>query len=198
MLEGLRGVAATAAVSRVRGVLNGTTNYVLDRLAHGDSLAAAIHAAQDLGFAEADPTADLGGHDAASKLSLLARFALGMPLDLPHIDIEGIGGIDADWVRREHRAGRSVRLVASLDVAGAACKGQVAPQSLERSDYLEGARAEENRLEVHCRNGSIHRFSGKGAGRWPTTTAVLADLLDVESGLCGRVTGNARPSRQRA
>jgi homoserine dehydrogenase len=179
MLEAVTRAAAGGAVHGVRGVLNGTCNFVLDRLAAGCSLAAAVGEAQAAGFAEADPAQDLDGRDAAWKLRVLARAALGVELAAADVDCRGIAGLPADAVAAARAGGRTVRLVAECRRLDGRVVARVRPVSLPCRHFLAGARGEENRLVVEVAGGPPLRLSGRGAGRWPTSEAVFADLLDL-------------------
>ena len=174
VLEMLRGLAGRASPVTVRGVLNGTCNYVLDRHAQGIEWREAVAEAQALGFAEPDPSADLSGLDAEFKLRLCAAASFGR---LPDAAVRrGIAHL-ADAEGPEDVG--SLRLVASLSRDGDRLLARVRPESLGPSDCLAGARGEENRVEITLADGTILRLSGKGAGRWPTTVAVLGDLWEV-------------------
>lgn len=179
MLERLATIAQRHRVRGIRGVINGTSNYVLERMGTGIHCDVAVREAQDRGFAETDPTADLNGLDAAFKLSLLARAGLGRDVDPLAIERRGIDTLDSRWVHAQRRIGRCVRLVAELEIDAGAHRARIAPQALDPSDYLAGASGEENRLEVLLDDGPQLRLAGKGAGRWPTTTSVLADVFDA-------------------
>ncbi len=158
---------------RVRGVVNGTCNYVLDRLADGLDLAGAIAEAQLAGYAEPDPTYDVAGHDAAHKLRLIVARITGRVPDA--VDVQGLDEHTAEAQRDAIAAGRRVKLVASWDGTAA----RVGLESLPADDPLATARAEQNAVEFVLADGSVRRVAGRGAGRAPTTTAVVADLLDV-------------------
>jgi homoserine dehydrogenase len=157
-------------IEAIRGVVNGTSNFILDQLATGQSLDDAVCEAQAQGFAEADPSADVDGIDAARKIEILARLAWGhRPLTMLVTGIRDVPGTLP-------QLGRSCRLVASAQREGGA---RVGPEWLAETDYLAHARGAENRLEVTTTDGTVHRVSGLGAGRYPTATAILADLLEV-------------------
>ena len=178
MLETLARVAREAPVVALRGVVNGTCNYVLDRLAAGATLEAAIAEAQAAGYAEPDPSFDLSGRDAAHKLALLLRTLGGGAARADVLAGLAVAGIDArtpSLERRARAAGLRLRLVASWDGSGA----RVALETLAADDWLAGASAEQNRLEIRRADGRVERLHGRGAGRVPTATAVIADLLDV-------------------
>jgi homoserine dehydrogenase len=152
-------------VAHVEGVLNGTCNFVLGRVARGVPFEDAVREAQAAGFAEADPSTDLHGWDAAHKAIVLHREAFGFELPLSHV------------VRDELRArpGRGQwRQVVEI-APGAAC---VSLRRVDEGPFLSLEDAD-NCLVVRTTDGRREVVLGKGAGRWPTTTSVLADLLDV-------------------
>jgi homoserine dehydrogenase len=161
------------AVQAFSGVLNATSNFVLDAIAAGLSHEEAIAEAQRAGYAEADPRLDLDGTDAAQKLTILARAAFGG--EPGSVRWEGIGQIDPEQVRAARKEGKAVRLVAS-------CRGgeaRVAPQLLPLDHPLAGTAGAENRLLVERHDAEPLLLCATGAGRWPTAEAVLADLYDV-------------------
>ncbi len=168
----VRRIAAAEAILEITGVLNGTCNFVLDRVAAGQDLESAVAEAQVAGFAEVDPTFDLDGSDAACKLILLARAAWGIAIPFESIVRRGIVGITAPPV------GKTWRLVASLQQTENGIAAQVQPQLLEEHHPLATVREEENCILIRSASAT-HRFHGRGAGRWPTTCAVMADLFDL-------------------
>lgn len=178
-LETVRRAAASGPVRSVAGVLNGTCNFVLDRLAEGSSFAAAVKLARDAGYAEADPTLDLDGSDSAQKLSLLAREAFGEPLPWRGISRRGIDGLDGRAVAEAARRGRRVRLVASCERGPDGLRASVQPLELPPDHPLARPRGAGNALAVELQSGEVLSLEGRGAGRWPTTEAVLADLHDL-------------------
>jgi homoserine dehydrogenase len=181
MIETVRRLAvdSDAEIVALQGVLNGTTNYILDRLARGASFDAALKEAQNCGFAEADPTHDLTGIDAACKLILLAEAAFGVHLKLDEIERTGIDQIDAQAVTKAGENGKAIRLVASLRKTPDGVIARVAPQTLDAFHPLAQVRAERNGLEIEVAGQPPVFLTGKGAGRWPTTESVLADLFDL-------------------
>jgi homoserine dehydrogenase len=148
-------------VTRVDAVLNGTTNFVLDRLAEGMAWADAIAEAQRRGFAEADPSLDLNGTDAAQKITIVARTAFGCAPE--RVTVRGIA------------PGTRGRLVASTWREGERVLAAVRPRLLRPSHPLAKARDEENVVVIHHEGGRMTLW-GKGAGRWPTAGAVMADI----------------------
>jgi homoserine dehydrogenase len=179
VLETLERLAADGGVGRVRAVINGTCNFILDELGRGASLPNAIAHAQRRGFAEADPSLDLAGVDAAQKLSLIARAAFGYGPDPAAIPRDGIEDLAPAAVLAAQARGQRIRLVACCTRERGTLRAFVRPQVLETSDYLAGARREENRVEITTASGATHCLAGKGAGRWPTALAVMGDVQDA-------------------
>ncbi|HKF20844.1 MAG TPA: homoserine dehydrogenase [Candidatus Angelobacter sp.] len=179
MLEQVRRIAQTRSVHKLRGVVNGTTNFILDRLAEGVPREEAVLAAQRLGLAEQNPSTDLDGSDAAHKLALLAQTAFGRWLHPTEIERKGIEAFDAESVREAAAAGHSIRLVASLDRDAGGVRARVEPQWVDRDHAFARTCNEENCLEIHPEGGEVVYVRGKGAGRWPATESVIADVFDV-------------------
>jgi homoserine dehydrogenase len=180
ILESLRALRREAHVVEVAGVLNGTCNFVLDRLAAGTGMTEAVRQAQAHGFAEEDPTLDLDGSDAARKLALVVGEAFGRHLPVEAIARQGIATVDPGRLEQAAGDGLRVRLVARARLVGDRVRASVRPETLPVSDPLALTRAEENRLVVRlagCAEPVVLR--GKGAGRWPTAESVLGDLLEV-------------------
>jgi homoserine dehydrogenase len=162
----------------IEGVLNGTTNFVLERVAEGASLDEAVREAQELGFAEADPSADLDGLDAQRKLALLVQAAWGETLRPDHIACTGIRAA-AELAARATPHER-VRLVARAErFANGRIVAEVAPRLLPMDHPMAQAQGEGNAIVIETEEGKRIALAGKGAGRWPTAEAVVADLLDL-------------------
>jgi homoserine dehydrogenase len=178
-LEAVEQVQASGPIQSFSGVLNGTTNFVLDCLAEGQDLKSAVQAAQDAGYAEANCRLDLNGTDAAHKLILLARNAFSTHLKFDAIERIGIEDIDPQWVRDKRKGGEVVRFVASCEHANKGLHASVKPTLLPHNHPLARATGVDNRLLIKLQSGASFTVSGKGAGRWPTTEAVIADLLDI-------------------
>jgi homoserine dehydrogenase len=157
-------------VRRLRGIINGTCNYILDAMRKGVEFDAAVAAAQAAGFAEADPTRDVSGTDAAEKLRLMVRIAFDTELTESAIAVHGINA---------QTSGAKVFLLASAHREGNSIHANVAPQELADRDFLAGAREAQNRIEIELDDGNVFRLDGRGAGRWPTTTSVCGDALEV-------------------
>jgi homoserine dehydrogenase len=178
-LETIQGARATGVISAFYGVLNGTTNFVLDELARGEELQNAIGAAQQAGYTEADPTRDLDGTDAAQKLILLARAAFGVSLPLAKISRRGIEHLSAEVLREVRKRGCTIRLVAFCRSNAAGLEARVAPVELPIDHPFARLKGAENGLIIETENGARPIVCGTGAGRWPTTEAVIADLFAI-------------------
>ncbi len=180
-LETVRRAAASGRVRGVAGVLNGTCNFILDRLAAGASFPDAVSLARVAGYAEADPTLDLDGSDAAQKLALLIREAFGETVPWESIPRRGIADLDERALAEAARKGRKVRLVASCERTAAGLRASVQPFGLPPDHPFAETAGADNALLVELEGGERIRIAARGAGRWPTTEAVLADLHDLAS-----------------
>lgn len=176
MIEEIRRQSVRGEIRSIAGVLNGTCNYVLDRCAEGLSLAEAVAEAQAKGFAETDPSQDLGGADAARKLRILCRQAFGK--DIAALDVHPLTDASLAQARQEMRHEQVLRIVARCRQQSGRLIGEVRLMALDPDDPLFTVHGEWNRLVITRADGSNTTVSGRGAGRWPTTEAVIADLLE--------------------
>lgn len=176
MLETVTAASADGGVDSIEAVLNGTTNFVLDRMGAGASLDAAVKEAQAAGFAEADPSKDIDGIDAAEKLSLLARAAFGAEISPDDIPRDALAGLGENAVRSARESGRPYKQIASARRRGARIDLEVRLRETMPGEDLGAPKREENCLVVICRNGGRIVVSGKGAGREPTAGSILADI----------------------
>lgn len=178
-LEIIERVKASGSIRAISGVLNATSNFVLDEIAAGSEFQEAVWTAQQNGYAEADPSLDVNGTDATQKLILLARLAFGVSLSLQSVAREGIEHIMTTDLQTARDRGMSVRLVATCRRTAHGFEARVAPVELPQSHPLASVAGAENRILVELVNGERFVVSGTGAGRWPTTEAVVADLLNI-------------------
>ena len=186
MIETLQRLARRGAIRYIEGILNGTCNFLLDRCAAGLPFAEALAEAQSSGFAEANPEDDLIGADAARKLRILARIAFGR--ELVAIDVRPLNAAILARARLELRSGQVLRVVSRACQDGARLLGEVSLRALDASHPLASVSGEWNRLVVSPAQGPDLAVSGRGAGRWPTAEAVIADLLELR-----RRKGHAPP-----
>ncbi len=176
-VEAVERLADTHRVTGICGVLNGTTNYVLDAMGRGDDFESALQQAQAAGFAEADPSADIEGLDAARKLVILMRCAFGSSSRVEDIACEGIVGVTPEAIGEAKRKGGVIRLVARCKRGPNGLEGKVGPEFLPLEHPLAQVGAEGNAIELCTDAGLVELWSGAGAGRWPTTQAVVGDIL---------------------
>jgi homoserine dehydrogenase len=178
-LETIERAKAIGPIRAISGVLNATANFVLDEIAADSEFADAISAAQKSGYAEADPSLDLDGTDTAQKLIILARSAFGASLPLESIQREGIQGLTPADLQAARDRATSVRLIATCWRTAHGLEARVAPMKLPLSHPLASVAGAQNRILVELVSGETFMVSGAGAGRWPTTAAVIADLMDI-------------------
>jgi len=176
MLETVDDIAARTEIRRLEAVVNGTTNLILDRLGAGASLEAAIREAQDAGFAEADPSADIDGADAAQKLSLLARRAFGVDIDPNTIPTDKLASLAPEKVVAAVKAGSPYKQVALAERTPAGVTAEVRLRQVPADSPLAKPRLEENCLVITCADGTETVLHGKGAGRDPTADSVFSDI----------------------
>lgn len=178
LLERLRGRTA-GDVRSIRAILNGTTNFILDCIARGDTFAEAVRQAQERGFAEADPSRDLDGRDAADKLCLVSAAVglTGLTPEVVYREPLSAGTIAAR--RKAVSDGGVVRHVATLRCDGHEPVAEVCLHTLDRDDILAGVQAEHNAAVIEAANGTAEVVRGRGAGRCPTAEAVVADVLEI-------------------
>lgn len=173
LIEAVRRARRGGDIVSIEGVLNGTVNFILDRLAQGGDLSQAIVAAQAAGLTEADPTADLSGDDAAAKLRILAHEAFGDAWALESLECTALTPALAEQARRvPHKQVSRVAIIdgvlaASIDIAP--CPGEL----------LAGVRSDRNLICIRRADGGAVIAQGRGAGRWPTVESVFADLIDI-------------------
>ena len=198
VLETLDRLRRGDGVASIDGVLNGTANFLLGRMAEGCDFDEALARAQQLGFAEADPAADIDGHDAADKLSILIREAFGIVLPPALIFKQSLRDIASAAPPAALGPGKVLKQVARCRLgADGSVRAEVRIEALPFRDPLAGARNEENRLVIVDRAGRSHSLFGKGAGRWPTAAAVFADVMDLQRSLAAAAS-EATPMRLRA
>lgn len=182
ILETVRAAARRGRIQSVRGVVNGTTNFVLGQLARGVSFADAIKKAQDAGFAEPDPSADIDGHDAAAKACLIAREAFGHPIFPNQVKRMGISHLTPNHAAQAAAQGGAIRLVAHITCPRGLTHATVAPLILPSDDPLAQVQDEQNCAVITMEDGSRAIAMGRGAGRWPTAESIMGDLFEILRG----------------
>jgi homoserine dehydrogenase len=189
ILRPIRDSLSGDRITRVLGIVNGTTNFILDQMdSTGAQFADALAEAQRLGYAEADPTADVEGHDAAAKAAILASLSFHTRFALEDVYCEGISSVSAADIAAAKDAGFVIKLLAiaeKLPAAGTDTGGQpgvsvrVHPTLLPREHPLAAVRGAFNAVFIEAENAGELMFYGQGAGGTPTASAVMGDLVSA-------------------
>jgi homoserine dehydrogenase len=167
-------------ISSVRAIINGTTNYILTRMSReGLDFDAALAQAQSLGYAEADPTSDIEGHDAAYKLAILASLAFHTRVGPEDVCREGIGGLAARDFRYARELGYAIKLLAVARRDDSALQARVHPTLIPEDELLAKVDGALNAVQIEGDLSGRVLFQGAGAGSQPTTSALMADVLDA-------------------
>ncbi len=179
-LEAVKRASERHRVLVISGVLNGTSNFVLDGIASGATINQAVEVAQREGYAEANPQFDLDGTDAAQKLVLLARAAFDTDLPFASVKRQGINTLSEAALRLARDRKQTLRFVAECRRVKDGLEASVRPVALPPSHLLGGVCGVDNRLLIELEGREPFVVPGRGAGRWPTTEAVVADLFDLK------------------
>jgi len=182
VIPGLEQGLAGDCITRMEGILNGTCNFILSRMETGAEYATVLAAAQAKGYAEADPTEDVGGFDARAKLAILMRLALRVGVDPDEIvpqPITAVTGIDFSYAKD---LGCTIRQVARAEEHDGNVAATVGPMLVDLRSPLAWSRDTENMVILTGRYGGDVVFSGHGAGGHPTAVAVVSDLIALAHG----------------
>ncbi len=178
---------AANQIQSLQGILNGTCNFILSNMTeNGQSYTEALAEAQRRGYAEADPTLDVNGTDAAHKLAILAQIAFGLAVPVGSIDRRGIADIDALDIRFARELGYTIKLLAETWLSEHRLALHVSPVLLRRHAPLAMVRGAYNAIHVVGDVVGDALFAGQGAGQMPTASAVVADLIDLAVGRAQR------------
>ena len=184
IIKPMRESLAGDRVRKVLGILNGTTNYILTRMTEeGADLADVLAEAQALGYAEADPTADVGGHDAASKTAILASLAFDARVTGDDVYREGIAGVTAVDIAHARRMGYVIKLLGIAEEVDGAVGVRVHPALLPAEHPLASVRESFNAVFVRADAAGDLMFYGRGAGSMPTASAVVGDIVTAARAL---------------
>ena len=187
VIKGLREGAAANRIERIYGILNGTCNYILSTMEQtGRDFGEVLAEAQALGYAEADPTFDVEGIDAAHKLAILAAIAFGARIDFPSVDIGGIGRVRAADIAQAEALGYRIRLLGIADCdEGEGLFQRVQPCLVPHGHPLAAVDGPTNAVVAEGNFAGRLLFQGAGAGDGPTASAVAADIIDIARGVVG-------------
>lgn len=174
-----REILAAGKIRKIMGIFNGTTNYILTQMESGMSYADALGEAQKLGYAEADPTGDVEGFDAAGKVVILARLVMNEPISMEDVDRTGISKLTLEDVNAAKAAGERWKLIGSLEVVDGKLVASVKPQRLPITHPLAGVSGATNAAHFVTDYVGEITLIGPGAGRLPTGYAVIEDILAI-------------------
>jgi len=190
LLRALRESLAGDEVQRVLGIVNGTTNFILDRMdTAGADFSAALAEAQALGYAEADPTADVAGFDAASKAAILASIAFHTEVTADDVYREGILSVTAADIASAKSMGCVVKLLAICERSNGGISARVHPAMIPRTHPLAAVREAYNAVFVEAESAGRLMFYGAGAGGQPTASAVLGDTVAIARNMLAGLRG---------
>lgn len=179
-------------ITEVMGIVNGTTNYILTKMTDkGMDYSDALAEATRLGYAEADPTADVEGYDAGRKMAIMASIAFNSRVTFDNVYTEGITKITADDIRYSKEFGYVVKLLGLARNSGGEIEVKVHPMLIDENHPLATVRDAFNAVYVHGDAMDDAMFMGRGAGQMPTASAVMGDIIDVMRDIsrncCGRI-----------
>lgn len=177
-------------ITDILGIINGTTNYILTKMDHEDmTYENALAMAQELGFAEADPTSDVGGFDAARKMAILANLAFSMPIDLEDVRVKGIDGLDDRDLAYGKQLGYEMKLLGVAKISNGAVEVSVGPTFIPHEHPLTSVHNEYNAVFVRGQAVGTTMFYGPGAGSLPTATSIVSDVVTVIRNMAMGITG---------
>lgn len=199
IVKALREGLIAHCVGAVKGILNGTCNYILTEMeSSGRGFDDVLKEAQTKGYAEADPTLDVGGGDTAHKLALLASVAFGTAPNFDAIAVEGITNITADDIAFASEFGYRIKLLGVARKVGDAIDQKVHPAMVQKRAPLANVSGASNGVMVDAGEAGSFFFSGRGAGEAPTASAVIADIVEAASGAVSPVFGRPASSLRAA
>jgi homoserine dehydrogenase len=169
-------------IKEIRGILNGTTNYILTKMEEGLTYEVALKEAQELGYAEADPTSDVEGFDALYKIVILANVVMNVPLKKEDVSCQGISNITLDDVQKASSEGKRWKLIARIKKEGDHVTANIGPETISITDPLASVLGASNAITYECDLAGPITLIGAGAGRTETGFSLLIDLINIARG----------------
>tara|TARA_B000000460_G_scaffold193345_1_gene140249 strand:+ start:1485 stop:2762 length:1278 start_codon:yes stop_codon:yes gene_type:complete len=183
VIKALREGLVANKVKWFAGILNGTSNYILSEMEYNQStFSLALEKAQELGFAESDPSLDINGTDAAQKASILAALAFRVPFDFSLVSFEGIEDVELEDLRFAKELGYSIKHIAHGEIVNNIACVSAFPTLVDNKTLLSKVGKEMNALEIFSEGVGSTVYYGPGAGPEPTASAIIADLVDIAKG----------------
>ncbi len=190
IIKTLRETLVANDVNAMSAILNGTCNYILSRISRdGSTFEEALKTAQELGFAEAEPSLDIDGHDTAHKLAILNALAHGMEINLSDIHVEGIRDITPMDIEFARSFGYTIKLLAIGKRHGDHVEARVHPTMIDNTNPLSHVDHSMNAIAIDADATGKTMLYGHGAGMMPTASAVLSDIADIARNIMSRTTG---------
>ncbi|MDO5562024.1 MAG: homoserine dehydrogenase [Synergistaceae bacterium] len=177
LIDMLRHGMAGCAIQKIEGILNGTTNYILSQMTNGMTYAEALEKATELGYAEADPSGDVEGWDAAGKVAILAKIAFDKIIHVGDVKRTGITDVTPEKIKESLAAGYRVKLIAGLEVTPLGLYAYVQPKEIHISHPLASVEGATNAVTITTDNLGDVTLIGPGAGRTETAQALLTDVI---------------------
>ncbi|EPX13682.1 homoserine dehydrogenase, partial [Streptococcus agalactiae LDS 610] len=179
---------ASDKMTRLLGILNGTSNFMLTKMfEEGWSYEQALKKAQELGYVESDPTNDVEGIDTAYKATILSQFGFGMPIDFDDVNYKGISSIRSEDVEVAQEMGFAIKLVADLRETPTGISVDVSPTLISQKHPLAAVNHVMNAVFIESIGIGQSLFYGPGAGQNPTATSVLADIIDISRSIRSQI-----------
>ena len=180
IIKALREGLAANQIRSIAGIINGTSNFILSEMREkGSAFADVLKEAQALGYAEADPTFDIEGHDAGHKVTIMSALAFGTPMDFSSCYLEGISKLDSRDIKYAEELGYRIKLLGITRKTAKGIELRVHPTLIPESRLLANVNGVMNAVRVHADMVGETLYYGAGAGALPTASAVVADIIDI-------------------
>ncbi|HEX6922818.1 MAG TPA: homoserine dehydrogenase, partial [Bacillales bacterium] len=166
-------------INEISGILNGTTNYILSKMEEDMTYDDALAKAQELGYAEADPTSDVEGHDILYKVVILANVIMNVPLKQNEVECKGISGLTAEDIEEAKSEGKRWKMLARITNQDGHVQASVKPEKLSLNEPLSSVMGATNAITYECDLSGPITVTGAGAGRIETGFSLLTDLINI-------------------
>ena len=184
IIKNLKEIKEVSSISKISGILNGTTNFILTKMFEGKSFDEALKIAQEKGFAESDPTADLEGYDMMRKIAILSDLAWDTFIDINQIPQIGITKISKEDVKFAKDNNKVIKFVCESCLKDDSIEIKVEPKIFDDNHFFSNVNNEFNAVILETYPNDTLTFIGKGAGSLPTASAVVLDIVDIIEGRC--------------